>query len=127
VVAAGVDMRRPVRSGTALFRSKSWTIGWVVSVPGARFHVVALALAPLALGRSSVERPSPPSITAGPRSLALSLPEDRAAHRRPGVEVDRFYEAGIAYMRDHLAEGGDPGRRRGLHARQGLPDRHPQG
>ena len=44
------------------------------------------------------------------------------AGRRRWVEVDLFYETGVAYMRDHLAAGGDPTSAR-TSSRQGLPAR----
>jgi drug/metabolite transporter (DMT)-like permease len=54
VAAPGIDMRRPVKSATALFRSKWWTIGWAVAVLGWAFHVGALAFAPLSLAQAVI-------------------------------------------------------------------------
>jgi drug/metabolite transporter (DMT)-like permease len=49
IAAPDVDMRHPVRSGAALFRSKWWAIGFAVAVVAWSLHVVALALAPISL------------------------------------------------------------------------------
>ena len=47
--AAKVDVRHPVRSGKALFRSKWFAIGMAVAVGAWLFHVAALAFAPLSV------------------------------------------------------------------------------
>ena len=49
VAAPDVDMRHPLRSVVGLFRSKWWTLGYVVAAIAYAFHVGALALAPLSL------------------------------------------------------------------------------
>jgi multidrug transporter EmrE-like cation transporter len=49
VEAPDVDVRHPLRSIVGLFRSKWWTIGYVVAAIAYAFHVGALALAPLSL------------------------------------------------------------------------------
>ena len=49
VEAPEVDMRRPLRSIAGLFRSRWWTIGYIVAAVAYGFHVGALALAPLSL------------------------------------------------------------------------------
>jgi drug/metabolite transporter (DMT)-like permease len=49
VAAPDVDMRHPLRSAVGLFRSKWWTIGYVVAAVAYALHVGALALAPLSL------------------------------------------------------------------------------
>jgi drug/metabolite transporter (DMT)-like permease len=49
VEAPDVDARRPLRSIVGLFRSKWWTIGYVVAAIAYGLHVGALALAPLSL------------------------------------------------------------------------------
>jgi hypothetical protein len=54
VAAPGIDMRRPIRSATELFRSKWWTIGWAVAVLGWVFHVGALGFAPLSLAQAVI-------------------------------------------------------------------------
>lgn len=47
--AADVDLRHPLTSGAALFRSKWFAIGMAVALGAWIFHVAALALAPLSL------------------------------------------------------------------------------
>ena len=49
VEAPDVDVGHPLRSIVGLFRSKWWTIGYVVAAVAYAFHVGALALAPLSL------------------------------------------------------------------------------
>lgn len=49
VEAPDVDVRHPLRSIVGLFKSKWWTIGYVVAAIAYAFHVGALALAPLSL------------------------------------------------------------------------------
>jgi drug/metabolite transporter (DMT)-like permease len=52
VAAPDVDMRHPLRSAADLFRSKWWTIGWLVAAVGFAGHVGALALLPLSLAQA---------------------------------------------------------------------------
>src|SRR3954466_6465898 len=52
VAAPDVDMRRPVRSATDLFRSKWWSIGWGVAAVAFALHVGALALAPISIAQA---------------------------------------------------------------------------
>lgn len=47
--APDVDMRHPLRSGVALFRSRWFAIGMGVALVAWIFHVAAIALAPLSL------------------------------------------------------------------------------
>jgi drug/metabolite transporter (DMT)-like permease len=47
--AAPVTLRHPVRSASALFRSKWFAVGWAVAVLAWCFHVGALAVAPLSV------------------------------------------------------------------------------
>jgi hypothetical protein len=47
--APSVDMRRPLRSGKALFASPLFTIGWVIGAGAWIFHVAAMSVAPLSL------------------------------------------------------------------------------
>jgi multidrug transporter EmrE-like cation transporter len=54
VSAPAVDIRRPVKSATELFRSKWWSIGWAVAVVGFAFHVGSLALLPLSLAQAVI-------------------------------------------------------------------------
>jgi len=49
VAAPPVDMRRPLASAAALFRSRWWAIGFAVAVAAWIAHVAALALAPLSV------------------------------------------------------------------------------
>jgi drug/metabolite transporter (DMT)-like permease len=49
-----VDIRRPVQTAVALFRSKWFTIGWIVAVIAWLLHVGALALAPLSLAQAVI-------------------------------------------------------------------------
>src|SRR3954466_3324908 len=49
VAAPDVDMAHPLRSIAGLFRSKWWTLGYVVAAVAYAFHVGALALAPLSI------------------------------------------------------------------------------
>ena len=52
VAAPDVDMRRPLRSAADLFRSKWWTIGWLVAVAAFLAHVGALTLLPLSTAQA---------------------------------------------------------------------------
>jgi drug/metabolite transporter (DMT)-like permease len=52
VAAPDVDMRHPVRSAIDLFRSKWWTIGWLVAAVAFALHVAALVLAPISIGQA---------------------------------------------------------------------------
>jgi hypothetical protein len=54
VATADVDIRRPVQAAVALFRSKWWTIGWIVAAIGWGLHVGALALAPISLAQAVI-------------------------------------------------------------------------
>ena len=49
VAAPAVDLRRPVRTSLALFRSRWYLLGMLVAVGSWGFHVAALALAPISL------------------------------------------------------------------------------
>jgi drug/metabolite transporter (DMT)-like permease len=49
VAAPDVDMRHPLGSATALFRSKWWAVGFGVALVAWILHVAALALAPISL------------------------------------------------------------------------------
>lgn len=49
-----VDIRRPLESAAALFRSKWFLIGWLVAVLAWALHVGALALAPISLGQAVI-------------------------------------------------------------------------
>jgi drug/metabolite transporter (DMT)-like permease len=49
VAAPAVDGRHPLRSAAGLFRSKWWTVGWLVALGAWLLHVGALSLAPLSI------------------------------------------------------------------------------
>jgi hypothetical protein len=49
-----VEMRRPVRTSLALFRSRWYTLGILVAVAGWGLHVGALSLAPISLVQSVI-------------------------------------------------------------------------
>jgi hypothetical protein len=49
VAAPDVAMRSPLRSATALFRSRWWAIGFLLATLGWGLHVAALSMAPLSL------------------------------------------------------------------------------
>jgi len=84
VAAPAIDMRRPLKSATELFRSKWWTIGWAVAVLGWTFHVGALAFAPLSLAQAV--------ISGGFVVLAV------LAERLFGFELGRRQWIGIAFV-----------------------------
>ncbi len=54
VAAPDVDISHPLRSTVDLFRSKWWTIGWLVAVAAFLAHVGALALLPLSLAQAVI-------------------------------------------------------------------------
>lgn len=49
LAAAPVDGHHPLRSAADLFRSRWWTIGWLVALVAWLLHVGALSLAPLSI------------------------------------------------------------------------------
>jgi drug/metabolite transporter (DMT)-like permease len=49
VVVAPIDIRHPLRSAAALFRSKWFAVGWLVAILAWALHVGALARAPLSI------------------------------------------------------------------------------
>jgi drug/metabolite transporter (DMT)-like permease len=49
VLAPPVSVRHPLRSAAGLFRSRWFTVGWIVAVGAWGLHVGALALAPLSI------------------------------------------------------------------------------
>jgi drug/metabolite transporter (DMT)-like permease len=49
-----VDIRRPIETAVALFRSKWFLIGWIGAVIAWLLHVGALALAPISLGQAVI-------------------------------------------------------------------------
>ncbi len=52
VAAPDVDMRHPLRSAIDLFRSKWWTVGWLLAAVAFAAHVGALAVLPLSVGQA---------------------------------------------------------------------------
>src|ERR1700755_2071944 len=54
VAAPAVELRRPVASTVALFRSPVYTLGCVVATTSWGFHVGALALAPISVVQSVI-------------------------------------------------------------------------
>ncbi len=54
VQTEGVDIRHPVHSAAALFRSRWFVIGWITAAIAWLLHVGALALAPLSLGQAVI-------------------------------------------------------------------------
>jgi drug/metabolite transporter (DMT)-like permease len=95
-----VEVRRPVRSSLALFRSRWYTIGILVATGSWGFHVAALSLAPISLVQS---------VIAGGLVL-LTVVADRLF----GLDVTRrewigvaFTAAGLAFLAATLDGGGD--------------------
>ncbi len=54
IESPAVEMRRPIRTSLALFRSPWYTLGIVVAMAGWGLHVGALALAPISLVQSVI-------------------------------------------------------------------------
>src|SRR5919204_6390363 len=54
VAAPDVELRQPLRSAAALFRSRWWTIGFGIALGAWALHVAALALAPLSLVETTI-------------------------------------------------------------------------
>src|SRR5918911_3099397 len=52
--APDVDIRRPLRTVVALFRSKWWTIGYAAAAVAWLLHIGALAIAPLSIVQASL-------------------------------------------------------------------------
>jgi len=52
VAAPDVDMHHPLRSAADLFRSKWWTVGWIIAAFAFFAHVGALALLPLSTAQA---------------------------------------------------------------------------
>jgi hypothetical protein len=89
VRAPAVELRRPVASTVALFRSPVYTLGCVVATTSWGFHVAALALAPISLVQS---------VIAGGLVLVTVL-----ADRVFGHEVSRREWIGVALTAAGLA------------------------
>jgi len=54
VETSDVDIRHPLQSALALFRSKWFVIGWIAAALAWGLHIGALALAPLSLGQAVI-------------------------------------------------------------------------
>jgi drug/metabolite transporter (DMT)-like permease len=54
VQTQAVDIRHPLQSAAALFRSKWFVVGWITAAFAWLMHVGALALAPLSLGQAVI-------------------------------------------------------------------------
>jgi len=54
IESPAVEMRRPIRTSLALFRSRWYVLGILIAVVGWGFHVGALALAPISLVQSVI-------------------------------------------------------------------------
>lgn len=54
MAAPAVELRHPMRSAVALFRSRWWTIGFFVAFVAWTLHVVALSMAPLSLVETTI-------------------------------------------------------------------------
>ena len=54
VQTSAVDIRHPLQSAAALFRSKWFVLGWITAAVAWLLHVGALALAPLSLGQAVI-------------------------------------------------------------------------
>src|SRR5947207_4015824 len=54
MAAPAIELRRPLRSAAALFRSRWWTIGFAIAVGAWVLHVAALAVAPLSLVETTI-------------------------------------------------------------------------
>jgi hypothetical protein len=54
VAAPSVEIRRPLKSAAALFRSRWWAIGFAIALGAWALHVAALAVAPLSLVETTI-------------------------------------------------------------------------
>lgn len=97
--APAVDLRRPVRSSVALFRSPLYSLGIAIALGSWGLHVGALALAPISLVQS---------VIAGGLVLLTVI-----ANRVFGIEVSRrewigvgLTAAGLAFLAATLAGDG---------------------
>lgn len=54
MAAPTVELRRPLHSAAALFRSRWWTIGFMVAFAAWTLHVAALSMAPLSLVETTI-------------------------------------------------------------------------
>jgi multidrug transporter EmrE-like cation transporter len=95
-----IEVRRPVRTSLALFRSRWYTIGIVVATASWGFHVAALSLAPISLVQS---------VIAGGLVL-LTVAADRLfghdVARREWIGV-ALIAVGLAFLAATLGETGE--------------------
>jgi drug/metabolite transporter (DMT)-like permease len=89
IAAPDVDVRRPLASAVALFRSKWWTIGYVLAVVAYACHVGALTLAAMSLVQAV--------LAGGLVVLAV------VAERYFGFELERRQWAGVILTTAGLA------------------------
>ncbi len=54
MAAPSVELRSPLRSAAALFRSRWWTIGFAIATGAWALHVAALAVAPLSVVETTI-------------------------------------------------------------------------
>jgi hypothetical protein len=54
MAAQAVQLRKPLKSAQALFRSRWWTIGFAIALVAWALHVAALAVAPLSLVETTI-------------------------------------------------------------------------
>ena len=98
VAAPDVDMRHPLRSAADLFRSKWWTVGWIIAAFAFFAHVGALALLPLSTAQA---------VLSGGFVLLAVL-----AERFFGFQLGRRQWIGISLVATSLALLGLTGRSR---------------
>src|ERR671914_1067161 len=100
VESPAVELRRPVRTSLALFRSRWYTLGILIATASWGFHVAALSLAPISLVQS---------VIAGGLVL-LTVCADRlfgfAVTRREWIGV-ALTAAGLAFLAATLEGTGD--------------------
>ncbi len=100
VESPAVEMRRPVRTSLALFRSRWYTLGIIIATSSWGFHVAALALAPISLVQS---------VIAGGLVLLTVCADRLFAHkvtRREWIGV-ALAAAGLAFLAATLDGAGD--------------------
>jgi hypothetical protein len=125
--APAVDMRRPLRSGRALFCSPLFAIGMAIAAGAWIFHVAAMSLAPLSLVQSvlaggvvllAVMAERMFGLTIGRRQwcglaltalglmlLGVTLPVEHGAHSRFSVPGMIAFEAGLIFAGTLLIMG----------------------
>src|SRR5436190_1587019 len=89
VAAPEVNVRRPLRTVAGLFRSKSWTIGYIAAFVAWLLHLGALAIVPLSLVQAALAT----------GFVFLAIIADRIFH----IEVGRREWMGVALASAGLA------------------------